>query len=215
MNFKKWFTLIEMLVVIIIIWIIWWAIWKMFTYKNITRSKYNTCYLHINSNISSFFQYWLLQKQAYSWDKYEKVKNYQVVFDVNTQKVSLIYSWTDQKKIYVLSWAFTDNINDCHDVNYHTLLSWENLKVVINPWLNPDQWKLEWIWMTLYTWDNFDNKLQNGSTWAVYFYYCPGVWTKWCIEKDKIEVDTRTALFKSYFCEKLNMKTKQCVLWSE
>ena len=215
MNFKRWFTLVEMIVVIIIMGLIIWSLWKMFTYKNITRSKYSTCYIHIDSNIASFFQYWLLQKEAYSWDKYEKVKNYQVIFNVKKQKIDLVYSWTDQKKEYLLSWDFVDNINDCHTRNYHTLISWENLKVVINPWLNPSKWQQEWIWMILYTWDNFENKAQNGSTWVVYFYYCPNVWTKWCLEKNKIEVDTRTALFKSYFCKTVNIKTWKCESWSE
>jgi len=215
MNFKKWFTLIEMVIVVIIIWIVSWSLWKMFTYKNVTRSKYDTCYIHINSNISSFFQYWLLQRQVYSGNKYEKVKNYQILFDVNNQKVSLLYSWTNQKKEYILSWDFVDNIDDCHWRQYHTLISWGNLKVVINPWLTPDQWKQEWIWMKLYTWDNFENKLQDGSTWVIYFYYCPGVWTLWCLEKNKIEVDTRAALFKSYFCKKVDIKTWICKKWSE
>ena len=215
MDFKRWFTLVEMIIVLLIIWLISWALWKMFTYKDVTRAKYGTCYLHIDSNITSFFEYWLLQKQVYSWDKYEKVKNYQVVFNVNTQKVSLIYSWTDQKKIYVLSWDFVDNLNDCHGKQYHTLLSWENLKVVINPWLNPDQGKQDWIWMTLYTWNDFIKKLPAWATWAVYFYYCPGAWTKWCLERNKIEVDTRTALFKSYFCEDVDINNWKCIKWSK
>jgi len=215
MNFKKWLTLVELIIVIIIIWVVSASLKNMFTYKNVTRTKYDTCYLHINSSISNFFQQALLQKQVYTWNAYKSVKDFEVIFDKNNQTISLVYSWPNVEKQFVLKWNFVDHVNDCHNIAYHTYLSGENLKVMINPWLNPDVGSVEWIWMTLYTGSNFNNKLKNWATWAVYLYYCPHVWTVWCLEKNKIEVDTRTALFKSYFCQSLDMNTGKCKKWSE
>lgn len=215
---KKGFTIIELLIVVIIIWLLIWALKPMFTYKNVDRLKYDTCYLHINWKLDNFFQSAILQKSVYTWDKWRKVNTYWIKFDVTNQKIDLIYSWTqiwwNIIKSIDLNWTWFDKENDCFTPSYHTKLSWENIKVIIKPWLQVDN-KADWdAWIVLYTWSSFSNKANNWATWAVSFYYCEWSWTQLkCYERNKIVIDTKVNLIKKYFCKK--KRENPCASWSE
>jgi len=212
---KKWFTLMEIVLVLIIIWLISAAIWKMFSFKNTYRFKYDTCYIRTISDIDNFFEKALLQRQVRTWDVYTWVNNYNVIFNTDKQYMALVYSWVWTWKLinYVGSWI--DNLNQCYYSPYHTYISWNNMKVVIQWWLSLSQnWNSSKQAMALYTWNN-STPWKIGSTWEILFYRCDSPWTWDCYEKNKIIVDTKTYLIKNYFCKKLNLNTWKCEIWSK
>jgi len=209
---KKSFTLLELLIVVIIIWMLILAMKKIFSYKNIDFLMYDTCYLNINWKLDNFFQQAILQKSIYTWDKWEKVDEYNVFFNVNNQKIDFVYSWSfwQFSKSISLTWDWFDRKTYCFSPSYHTKLSWQNLKISIKPWLQIDNNAFWDAWIVLFTWDSFSNKITNWTTWWVSFYYCE--WN-WCFERDKIIIDTKVNLIKKFFCKKKNENT--CISWSE
>lgn len=212
---KKAFTIIELLIVIIIIWVLMWALKNMFSYKNINTLKYDTCNIHINWNLDNFFQDAILQKSVYTWNKWKKVDNYNIIFDVTNQKINFIYSWAQIwgkiVKTINLNWTWFDKKNNCFNPGYHTKLSGENLKVSIKPWLQVNN-NANWdAWIMLYTWSS-TSPAHDGSTWGVSLYYCEWNWWK-CFERDKIVIDTKVNLIKKYFCKQ--KRQASCTVWSE
>lgn len=211
---KKAFTLMELLIVVIIISLLIWAIGKMFSYKQVNTLKYDTCVLHVKWKLDNFFQNAILQKAVYTGWEWKKVNAYVVKFDKDNQEINFIYSWTNVKEIIKLSWTWFDKINDCFAPWYYTKLSWENLKVIIKPWLQVDNSSDGDAWIILYTWSSFSNKASNWATWWVSFYYCEGSWSSLkCFEEDKIIIDTKVNTIKSYFCKK--KRENPCISWSE
>ncbi len=209
---KKAFTLFELLIVIWIIWLLVGSIWQMFSYKNVNPIKYDTCYVNINWKIDNFLQDAILQKSVYTWSSWNKVSSYDLFFDINNQKINFVYSWAWVVDTINLNWTWEDSKYDCFTNTYNTLLSWENLKISMSPWLQVDNNAWWNAWMIIYTWSSFNNSVLNGWTWWVNLYYCE--WSWWnCYERNKIIVDSKVHLFKKYFCK--NEKEISCSNWSE
>ena len=202
---KKGFTLLELLIVVIIIWLLMLSFKNMFSYKDINRLKYDTCNVHINWKLDNFFQDAILQKSIYTGNKWKKVDDYSIIFDIDNQKIDFIFSWSQiwwkVIKTIHLNWTWFDEKNDCFSPGYHTKLSWENLKVEIKPWLQVDN-DANWdAGIILYTWSSFENKAKNWATWWVILYYCE--WSWWnCFERNKIVIDTKVNLIKKFYYQR-------------
>lgn len=206
---KKAFTLLELVIVIWLLWLLIGSLWKVFSYKNVNPIKYDTCYINITWKLDNFLQDAILQRSVYTWYEWKKVDNYTIIFDVNNQKIDFIYSWAWVKETIHLNWTWEDRQYDCFTTSYHTLLSWDELKIDIKPWLQVDNQAWWDSWMIVYkNW----TKLNNGSTWWVNLYYCE--WSWWnCYERNKIIVDSKVQLFKKYFC--MVWDKNPCPKWSE
>ncbi len=207
---KKAFTLMELLIVVIIIGIIIAAIWRMFSYKQINRANFDTCYVKIYGKLDKFFQEALSQKGVLTGGKYIAPNYYNVIFDKSNQQIILDYSWVVKKPIKLVG-NWVDEINKCYTRTYHTFLSWDISKVKIKAGLQVDNSTTSESPMELYSWTD---KLSSSHTGVVYFYYCDHPSNNNCLQKYKLIIDPRSYLFKSYFCLKLGANWT-CEKWSE
>jgi len=207
MKIKKAFTLVELLLVVSIIWILMYSLKGIFSYKNVEKIKFDTCYIHTYSKINTFMQDAFLQKMVYSWWTLRKVDLYSIFFDKNNQKIDFIYSW-DYKVIKSISftWLWIDSTNDCYTKSYHTFLSWDNLKIDINPWLQAD---INDTPVKIYSWTTL---IKASWSWNMYLYYCQ--WNN-CLEKYRFTIIPSTYLLSTSYCEKVNFTNWKCELWSE
>ena len=196
-QISKAFTLLELLIVIIIVWILIWTIGSIFSYKNIDRLNFDTCYVNIYGKLNWFFQEALSQRWVYTGDMYRTPSFYNIVF--TGQELDLIYSWLKVKKIFFY-WNWEDNINKCYTPTYHTFISGDITKVQIRAGLQVDTSTTEHSPMELYSGNEL---LPAYKTGVVYFYYCDHPSNTNCLQKYKIVIDPRSYMFKSYFCQKM------------
>ena len=209
--FRKAFTLVELMIVLIIIWLIVASgIKDIFSYKNINRLKFDTCYIHIYSKIDNFFQNAVTQKWVYTWSKYESPLFYNILFDKNTQTLAFEYSWLIVNKLY-LNGTWMDTKNECYAPWYHTFFSWYVTKIKIKAWLQVDTSLSSVSPVQIYSGDVL---LPPYKTGTVYFYYCPNKSNLNCLQKYKITIDPRAYIIKSYFCKTI-WANWNCVKWSE
>jgi len=202
---KKAFTLIELLIVIILIWLLFWFFKNSFSYKNVEEQKFDTCYIHTYSNLTNFMEQALLQKMVYTGNKLTGVNSYVIDFDVNNQKLNLIYSWdTKIVKTIAYSWAYEDE-NGCFTKSYRAKLSGYNLKLKINPGLQAD---INDSPVKLYTW-NSTNFTTN--SWSIDLWYCQ--WTD-CKQKYRFVFVPSTYLLLTKYCIKLS-NNGTCSKWSQ
>jgi len=213
-NLKKAFTLLEILIVVIIVWFLMSAIWKLFTYKDIDRLKFDTCYIKIYSSIDKFFQEAITQKWVYTGWTWQSVSWYNISFNPWENKITLIYSWTWVEKVFILnSLIWEDDKNWCYTKTYHTLLSWGQIEVKIKPWLEVDNSSTAESAMMIYSWWV---QQPNWSNATILFLYCPNkVSNSWCLEKYKIKINSKSYLFKSYFCKTVDKNDWHCITRSE
>jgi len=212
LKFSKAFTLIEILIVVLIIGVISAAIWKFFSYRDVDRMNFDSCYIKTYWSIDSFFQQALSQKWVYTWWDYKVPVYYNLVFDKDNQKLELQYSGLNVVKTIDFFWTGIDDKNKCFSPTFHTFLSWNISKVQIKPWLQVDNSVSSDAAMVLYSWDN---KLPSTSTWEVIFSYCTSVSNANCLQKYRLIVDPRTYMFKSYFCVKVDLDNWKCLKWSQ
>ena len=199
LQISKAFTLLELLIVVLIIGIIVWSIWKIFSYKDVDRMNFDTCYVSVYGKLDKFFQEALSQRWTYTGNTYKVPDFYNIVFDTVNQKIDLNYSGLNTTSI-LFYWSGIDDINKCYTPTYHTFISWNITKVQIKAWLQVDVSTTEHSSMELYSWNNL---LPAYKTWVIYFYYCDHLSNINCLQKYKIIVDPRSYMFKSYFCKKL------------
>jgi len=205
MNFKKAFTLIELLIVIIIIWLLMYSLKWTFSYKNVEKVKFDTCYIHTYSKITNFMQDALLQKMIYTWNNLTGVDLYTIKFDVTNQKLELIYSGSTKiTKTLAYSWVLR-SADDCYTKTYHTKLSWNNLKIDIKPGLQAD---INDSPVKLFTWSNTNFTTKS---WSVDLWYC-----QWfdCKQKYRLTFIPSTYLLTTKYCIKLK-NDGTCEKWSE
>lgn len=213
---KKAFTVIEIVIVVLLIWLISSALWAIFSYDNVSSSKFDTCYLRVISQMDKFFQESLLQKLVYDWSNLTGVIQYDIKFNQDEQKIVFLYSWANVKKIFQLSWNWYDAKHDCFSAKYKTMISGWNLRVSLRPWLGVDN-KIQWnAWMSLYTWNNFNSLVPMWESKDIYFSFCFWSWTSSvCEEKYKLTVDSKVQLFNKYICQKNDSSTRECLKWGE
>jgi len=209
--FSKAFTMVEMLVVVLIISMLIILVRGLFSYRNIDRVNFDSCFIKTYSKIDKFFQEALSQKSVYTWGSYKTPDYYNVIFDYTEQKLLLSYSWLKTEGINFV-WDGEDDKNKCYTISYHTYISWDISKVKIKAWLQVDTASTSEAPMELY--DKNGSLLSASQTGGVSFYYCEWVTNNNCLEKYKIEVDPRSYLFKTYFCLKLK-NDWSCEKWSE
>ena len=193
------FTLLELLLVVFIIGIIVWSIGKIFSYKDVDRMDFDSCYVTVYGKLDKFFQESLSQKWIYTGGIYKTPNFYDIIIDKTNQKIQFLYSGLDTK---VISFYGTgkDDINKCYSPTYHTFISWDITRAQIKAGLQVDTSTTEHSPMELYSGNEL---LPAYKTWVVYFYYCDHLSNINCLQKYKIEIDPRSYMFKSYFCKKL------------
>lgn len=212
---KKAFTLIELLLVVLVLWVLMWAMKNMFSYENVNRLKYDTCYLKTYWFLSNFNQQALLQKSVRTWDVLTWVNQYEIIFDNEHQKIEFIYSWASSKKVFNYSWDWTDIENDCYNTTYHTKIWDWNLKVIMQPGFQTTNATGSLSPMQIYSWDNFNTAIPNSWTWEIIFYYCKWTSDAQCSELNKIVVEPKVQMFKTFFCKSLDDNREKCDKWSE
>jgi len=209
MKIKKAFTLIELLIVISIVGMLIYSMRWLFSYKNVERVKFDTCYIHTYSKLGKFMQDAILQKMYFSWTSYKKPLLYEIRFDIPNNKLLLSYSWENDKYVESINFSGVDvdNVNDCFTKTYHTKLSWDDLKIDILPWLQAD---INDSPVKMYTWDT--NLLPVNSSWTVFMYFCQ--WNM-CLDKYKFTFIPSTYLLITSYCMKRDTNTLKCIKWSE
>lgn len=212
---KKAFTLLELLLVVVIVWVLMWAMQNMFSYENVNKLKFDTCYLKTHWLLSSFKQEALLQKSVRTWWNLVWSDKYIVLFDSKNQKIEFVYSWAWVKKTINYSWSWSDTENDCYNTTYNTRIWNSNLKAVFQAWFQTSNTTDNSSAMQIFSWDNFDTRIQNSWTWEIFFYYCKGKWVSAkCSQLYKIIIEPKVQLFKSFSCKSLNSDWR-CKEWNK
>jgi len=198
-QISKAFTLLELLIVVLIIGVIMWAVGNMFSYRNVDRLNYDTCYVNVYWKLDKFFQESLSQRGVYTGGIYKTPDFYNIVFDKTNQEIQLNYSGLNTKVI-LFYWTGEDDVNKCYTPTYHTFISGDITKVQIRAGLQVDTSTTEHSPMELYSGNEL---LPAYKTGVVYFYYCDHPSNTNCLQKYKIVIDPRSYMFKSYFCQKM------------
>ena len=192
---KKWFTTIELLIVIILISVLLVTFSGIFQLKNKDNLYWQVCVNNLYGNISDFFFAGLTSKSIFSGSEKIFPSIYYVDFNIPDNEIILKYqnSGTIQNsRVYQLSWNISASYY-CMTNSYQIILSWSSTTIKINKWLSQDE-NLQTLTLS---WSASD------FTWEVNFMQCGNDNTP-CKELWKIEMDTRTQNIKKKICLNIN-----------
>ena len=213
---KKWFTIIELLVVVIIIWMLMRSFWGLFTNNNKDKLYYYTCSEKLYWEFNKFITDALTQKSVYSWwiNDFISPSHYIINADENQQKVVFYYSWAWVKKTFYLTGSGEDGNNYCWTKIYFTKLDISNSNSL---WIKFNPWLIDWYsktdaWFGIYTWTDFNSLW--AFTWEIILSYCTKLQ---CIQRNKIIFDRRSMNINFIDCLKRheNWSNLDCSQWTE
>jgi hypothetical protein len=200
---KKAFSLLELLIVVIIIWVLMTALWKMFSYRNLDKVNFNTCFVKIYSKFDNFFQEAISQKGVWTWNSYKVPVFYDLFFW--SGEIKFYYSGLKTSIIY-LDGSWVDNKNKCFNNSFYSKLSGNIDKILIKAGLQTDD--SIWAESPMVIYDDNQKKL----TWYFDLLFCNR--NNVCIPKYRFVFDSRTYSFSSFFCTKIWL-TWTCFNWSK
>jgi len=192
---KKWFTIIEILIVIILISVLLVSFSWIFQLKSKSTLYWQVCVNNLYGDISNFFFAGITSKAIYSGSQKIFPSIYYIDFDVPNNQIILKYLNNDTintNRILELSWNIWVSYY-CLTNSYKIILSWSSTTVKINKWLSQDE-NLQTL--TLSWWaSNFLGEVdfllcENNNP------SCKDIW--------KFQIDTRIQNIKKKICLVLN-----------
>lgn len=207
---KKFFTLIELLIVVAILWAILYSMSWLFKKDNRTEVFWNTCANIVVNNSLSFFTNATLWKWFYSWTNIVYPDYYLINYSTWNNNLRLYFTWISltwvlfswEYKSFVLSWTYEDIRNRCfNNDKYRMIVSWSNLTLRVSRLL---QWDV-----------NNSNFIINWNesvlTWETYLYLCEKNIP--CKPIMKINIDKRTQKINNWYCTKRGADWSICQSW--
>lgn len=195
----KWFTLVEMLIVLVIIFIMINAIKTILSFSQRDFINSQTCANKASSRIIGQLNNALTSKSVFSWATKFSPQSYWVnIF--STWIIGYVYSWVDKVVLpdysIVLSWNDTSISSECYSKNYKLVASWNIDSIEMKKWLSFDQKDVFVItgWLI--------GPKVSLLTWEIKFLQC--VWTAPCKDLSKITADKRS----------LSIVQTKCTKWS-
>jgi len=194
MKKLKWFSLIEMLMVISIILVFLVVFQWFFKPKNIEIYYWQKCINELYSFINRFTIAWLTSKWFNSWWVMIYPSSYRTEILASENKIINSISWT-QRETVNLSWIDSSKklcyINDVYNIQ----LTWEDIIINIGKWsLN----------------NLFDINKSNG-TWQVSLLLCGK--NNSCITIWQYIVDKRSQTITKRVC--LGFSWNDCLQWNQ
>lgn len=190
MHKKKWFSFLEMLIVIMIVSILFVSFRSAFQVKNKDVLYGQACIETLYGQINNFLHAGLSSKSLFSWTTPIFPDQYIITFNPLTQDIVLGY----QKQGFDYSYAKIDmtgntNNNYCITNSYIIVLSWDNYALHINKGLQENA-DMQFFYISGTT---------SVSTGQSVFWQCTLQWS-WCKEMARFESDTRTISIKKQIC---------------
>lgn len=188
-KIKRWFTLVEMLIVIMIMGILFVAFKSSFQIKNKDTLYGQVCMERIYENIHEFLTAWLQSKAINRNEKRIFPDRYILQFDVAEQVINLAtVEWSDIVPYQAISLR---NTNDeyCENQRYYIQMTGDSYRVHINKGLQENNNN------QIFYISDIDSLYQGENT----FVQCDkGGWI--CTEIARIQTDTRIMGIDKYVC---------------
>lgn len=198
---KKWFTFLEVLIVMMIVSILFVTLRSSFQIKNKEVFYEQACVESIYGQINNFLYGAISSKSVNSWWTQIFPDVYNIHFDTSNQNISLQYKTTGNpyytyNKINI---SGQNNMQYCNNNNSTLVLSWDSYEITINKWLQENNTtKAFYLSGTSITGNNI-------------FRWCDNNWED-CKEIAHFITDTRTITIQKQMCLYFDT-TGDCLEW--
>lgn len=202
MKIKKWFSFLEILIVIMIVGILLVTFRSSFQIKNKDVLYGQACIETIYGEVNNFLHAAVSSKSVNSWGEQIFPSTYIITFDPLRQRIDLWYetSWTFYSLYRSISMTGESN-NYCSSSSYTIVMHGDTYQIYINKWLQRTQERAFF----------FLSGINLVSTGANIFLQCDSVGTG-CKTLARFETDIRTINLKKQMC--LNVATTgDCLEW--
>lgn len=187
---KKWFSFLEILIVMMIVSILFIAFRSSFQVKNKDVLYSQACIETLYGEVNNFLHAGLSSRSIQSWGTQIFPDQYIISFKPDEQMIELRYTSQGTEKIYSnIELTGNNNIMYCSSNNYTIQLSWETYELHINKGLQENA-ALQFFYLS---------GASSISTWWNTFIQCDAQWT-WCKIMARFESDTRTISLKKQMC---------------
>lgn len=191
---KKWFTLVELLIVVAIVGLMFTVSYQIFSAKNTSEmySQWLKCANYANVEIQNFIT---RAKQGQDIRYYNgDTTRYKIKFNSNND----IILWSNDKDLENMFWNSSDEIQNIDvkancETNYNIELEWTPFIVNMTKWLKSNQHgEMKWFFLTNSNWST------NQSTDnTIILKTCDG---NYCIDVSKFTVNEATSTIKQQTC---------------
>ncbi len=184
----KWFSLLELMIVIFIMWILFllWRWW--FTTKNKSFYYAQSCVNYIYWDVNYFLNSAFVSRGIKSWDFVTFPDEYIIKFDWNSNKIFFNYKyWPEIITWYTLVISWWTNWYHCNGIGYSVVLSWGS-----NLFIKKNINNSDWVWFLFEK-----NVWHRDITWSIVFYYCNN---SFCKDLAMFVVDSRKKNITRRFC---------------
>ncbi len=187
---KRWFSFLEMLIVIMIVGILFVAFRSSFEIKNKDTLYGQSCIETIYGQVNNFLHAGLSSKSVNSWSTQIFPDTYNIIFSPDQQRIELQYEEQWSTHIYS-SIAITGNtdISYCSSNKYTIQITWDTYELYINKWLQENA-DLKFFYIS---------GTNVANTGANIFLQCDTQGTG-CKTMARFESDTRTVSIKKQMC---------------
>lgn len=205
---KKWYTLVELIIVVAIVWILMVAFRGIFEIKNRENLYGEACINNLYGEVSNYMYAAITSRALLSGANKIYPDFYAIEFETYKNQINFLYmTWSTRN---YLSWStrkslgITGNVPsnyNCKTNSYNITMSgwinWPVILLVINKWLSEDT-SLRSIYI--------DDPLSKAIfTWEVKFLLIDAKWAPWYKELGKFSIDTRTQNIKNDLCMNINI----------
>jgi hypothetical protein len=143
MKRSKWFSLIEILIVLSIILVFLIVFQGFFKTKDMHIYSWQRCVNDLYSFINTFVNQWLTSKWFNSWSVMVYPTKYSIQLNYTENKITEYISWSIERGVVYLSWTSPSQKNICY-INgaYNMLISWNLGEVRVTKWSNSNQFEI-------------------------------------------------------------------------
>lgn len=200
MKKLKWFSLIEMLIIISLILIFMVVFRSQLIPKNTHIYHWQACVNNLHDFISSFATAWLTNKWLYSGQQLIYPDKYQILIEPSENKIANLINSNNSIEEINLSWTISSD-NICYiNSSYKIFLTWSDLELEINKW----QWNNQFNFTTS-SWLNL-------NTWKTELLLCKNNLSE-CLQIWEYLIDKRSQTIIKRVC--LAFSWSDCMKWNE
>ncbi len=141
-SLKKWFTMIEILVVIVILWVLMGTLKNVFKPSNKDTLYGQICINRIYWDINNYLNAWVTSKWIYVDNQALYPKDYTIRFLPEMNSISLEYTLdnnsTGIRKTLELTWNSLPGNYSCKDNSYLLKIQGQTTQVTLKRWLQSE-----------------------------------------------------------------------------
>jgi hypothetical protein len=202
MKIKKWFSFLEMLIVIMIVSVLFVAFRSSFEIKNKDILYGQACIETVYGQVNNFLHAGLSSKSLFTWATPIFPDQYIISFNPWSGLITLAYKKQGTTSTYSsIEFTGNNNIMYCSSNAYTIRLTWETYQLLINKWLQENE-SLQFFYLS--------GTSTVSTGWSI-FLQCSNQGT-WCKTMARFEADTRTIGLKKQMCLSFST-TGDCLEW--